>query len=153
MKYALIFSILILQLACNQYVDTESEKETLLQTDKEFAQFSVNQGAAEAFNKYLIEAALQLPAGRDPIQGLENIYNLMKANQGNYTLDWSPKYAEVAKSGELGYTWVTYILTYNNEYGEQQKSYGKYLNIWKMQSDGSWKVAVDMGNKSPNPDF
>jgi len=28
----------------------------------------------------------------------------MKKNQGKYTLDWSPKYAEVAKSGELGYT-------------------------------------------------
>ena len=76
----------------------------------------------------------------------------MKENQGDYTLDWSPQYAEVAKSGELGYTWGTYSLTYMDQNGEEQKSYGKYLNIWKKQADGNWKVAIDIGNESPNQD-
>ena len=75
----------------------------------------------------------------------------MKENQGDYKLEWTPQYAEVAKSGELGYTWGKYILSYRDEKGEEQKSYGKYLNIWKKQKDGSWKVAVDMGNSSPVP--
>ena len=128
------------------------EKEKLLQTDIEFAQFSVNHGAGEAFKEYLTDDALQLPTGKNPVQGLKNIYNFMKQNQRNYTLDWSPKYAEVAKSGELGYTWGTYILTYRDQNGEEQKSYGKYLNIWNKQTDGNWKVAIDIGNESPNPD-
>jgi ketosteroid isomerase-like protein len=75
----------------------------------------------------------------------------MKDNQANYVLDWSPKYAEVAKSGDMGYTWGTYNLAYKDENGEEQKSYGKYLNVWKKQTDGKWKVAVDMGNDSPDP--
>ena len=49
-------------------MDTESEKEKLLQTDKDFAQFSVNRGVAEAFNQYPTDDALQLPAGRNPVQ-------------------------------------------------------------------------------------
>jgi len=116
------------------------------------AKFSVNNGAAEAFNEYLTDDALQLPAGNNPVQGVENIYNRMKDNQGNYVLDWSPQYAEVAKSDDMGYTWGTYSLVYKDENGEEQKSYGKYLNVWKKQTDGKWKVAVDIGNDSPNPD-
>jgi ketosteroid isomerase-like protein len=152
MKYFLLLYVLIFQLACSQLPDTEAEKEKLLQTDIEFAQFSVNQGAAEAFNEYLTEDALQLPAGNNPVQGVNNIYNGMKDNQSNYTLDWSPRYAEVAKSGELGYTWGTYSLAYKDKNGEEQKSYGKYLNIWKKQANGNWRVAVDIGNDSPDPD-
>ena len=136
MKFLTIISIIFFQLACSQYVDIEVEKEKLLQTDKEFAQFSVNQGAAEAFKEYLTENALQLPAGRNPIQGRNNIYAIMKENQDDYTLDWSPKYAEVSKSGELGYTWGTYILSYTDEDGIKQNSYGKYLNIWKKETNG-----------------
>ena len=151
-KYFLFFSIFVFQLAFGQSADTEAEKEKLLQTDIDFALFSVNHGAGEAFKQYLTEDALQLPAGKNPVQGLKNIYNMMKKNQRNYTLDWSPKYAEVAKSGELGYTWGTYSLAFKDENGEEQKSYGKYLNIWKKQTDGNWKVAVDIGNDSPDPD-
>jgi ketosteroid isomerase-like protein len=152
MKYFLLLYVLIFQLACSQLADTEAEKEKLLQTDIEFAQFSVSQGAAEAFKEYLTEDALQLPAGNNPVRGVNNIYNGMKDNQSNYTLDWSPRYAEVAKSGELGYTWGTYSLAYKDENGEEQKSYGKYLNIWKKQANGNWRVAVDIGNDSPNQD-
>ena len=30
-------------------------------------------------------------------------------------------------------------------------TYGKYLNIWKKQEDGSWRLTIDMGNHSPDP--
>ena len=151
MRYFFILSFLLFLLACSQSIDIEREREILIQTDKEFALLSVEKGAAEAFNQYLLDNALQLPAGRNPVQGRNNIYDKMKKNQDNYILDWSPQFAEVAKSGELGYTWGTYTLTYGDESGEEQKSYGKYLNIWKKQINGNWKVAIDMGNMSPEP--
>ena len=151
MKFLIFLSILIFQFGCNQYVDTVNEKEKLLQADKDFSETSLKLGAAEAFNQYLTEDALELPSGKNAVQGRENIYDMMKENQDDYKLEWTPQYAEVAKSGELGYTWGTYILSYKDEKGEEQKSYGKYLNIWKKQTDGSWKVAVDMGNSSPKP--
>ena len=152
MKYFLFFSVFLFQLTYGQDVDTEYEKGKLIQTDKDFSEFSVNNGAGEAFNQYLTENALALPAGKNPVQGLKDIYIMMKKNQENYTLEWSPQNGEVAKSGELGYTWGTYILSYKDKNGEEQKNYGKYLNIWKKQPDGDWKVAVDIGNSSPKPE-
>ena len=152
MKYFLIFLILVFVSACDKTIDTVKEGEKLIQSDREFALFSVENGAAEAFNKYLSVDALELPAGKNPVEGRSIIYDSMKEHQDSYTLDWSPQYAEVSNSGELGYTWGTYTLSYSDESGEEQRSYGKYLNIWKKQNDGSWKVAVDMGNSSPNPE-
>ena len=146
----ILLALLFILIRC-QSIDNEAEKEILLQTDKEFAKFSVENGAATAFNQYLTEDALELPAGRNPIEGRENIVKLMNEGKDTYTLDWSPQVAEVSKSGELGYTWGFYTLTYNDENGKEQRNYGKYLNIWKKQLNGDWKVAVDMGNQSPNP--
>ena len=127
MKYFLMFLLLVFILSCNKTIDTEKEGEILIQTDREFALLSVENGAAEAFNQYLTDDALELPARKNPIEGRSNIYDNMKENQDKFILNWSPKYAEVSNSGELGYTWGTYTLTFSDESGEEQKSYGNRL--------------------------
>jgi ketosteroid isomerase-like protein len=63
-----------------------------------------------------------------------------------YGLTWEPQYAEIAASGELGWTWGIYEASFDTGEDEPTTSSGKYLNIWRMQNDGSWKVRVDMGN-------
>ena len=50
----------------------------------------------------------------------------------------------------MGYTWGEYTLMFKAETGDTVKNYGKYLDIWKKMDDGSWKVSLDMGNKSPD---
>ena len=54
--------------------------------------------------------------------------------------------AEVAKAGDMAYTWGMFNFTYQDSTGTEKTSYGKYLNVWKKQEDGTWKVVVDMGN-------
>ncbi len=65
---------------------------------------------------------------------------------------WEPQKGEVAQSGDLGYTWGKYTVETKDKDGKPVKSHGKYLNVWKKQANGSWKVVVDIGNKSPSPD-
>ena len=67
------------------------------------------------------------------------------------TLTWTPIKAEMSASGDLGYTYGTYIYTVKNKNGKLVANYGKYTSIWKKQKDGRWKVVVDMGNSSPDP--
>jgi ketosteroid isomerase-like protein len=131
---------------CGTAIDLEKEKANLVQTDMDFSQASVEKGAAEAFKMYLAEDAIQLPTRANPIVGRDAIFENMSKNSGSYMLAWEPRDAVVAQSGDMGYTWGFYTMTYTDENGEVKKSPGKYLNIWKKQADGSWKVAVDMGN-------
>jgi ketosteroid isomerase-like protein len=67
------------------------------------------------------------------------------------TLTWMPVKADMAASGDLGYTYGTYVFTSKNKEGKLVASYGKYTSIWKKQKDGEWKVVVDMGNSNPEP--
>ncbi len=67
------------------------------------------------------------------------------------TLSWTPVYAEMAASSDLGYTYGNYVYTAKNKEGQLVANYGKYTSIWKKQKDGQWKVVVDMGNSSPDP--
>ena len=86
------------------------------------------------------------------MEGRDNIYQSMKAGQKNTTLAWEPQRAMVASSGDMGWTWGKYTLSYLDQEQLEQQNHGKYLNIWERQEDGQWRVAVDMGNSSPSPE-
>jgi ketosteroid isomerase-like protein len=130
--------------------EVEAERTKLLQTDLAFSRVSEEKGAAAAFYEFLTPEATSLPPGSFPIKGREAIRVHWSASpQG--VLTWKPAEAEVARSGELGYTWGTYEFSVNGPDGRPQISYGKYVTIWKKQADGSWKVLLDTGNSSPPP--
>ncbi|MFZ0830847.1 MAG: DUF4440 domain-containing protein [Thermoplasmata archaeon] len=59
---------------------------------------------------------------------------------------WRPVQAGVARSGELGYTSGFYDLSFKDASGNTVIDKGKYLTVWKKQSDGAWKVFLDMFN-------
>jgi ketosteroid isomerase-like protein len=139
----------ILLSSCGSKIDLGKEKESLLKTDIEFSKTSVEKGAAEAFYLYLADDAVQLPAGLPPIVGRKAIRERMTGSS-KAILKWEPAKAEVAKSGDLGYTWGSYELSWQGEDEKTEKLYGKYLNIWKKQPDGTWKAIVDIGNQAPS---
>ena len=147
-----IFSILIILSGCQTPPDNMKTLESLLATDREFAAASVARGAAEAFREYLLEDALQLPAGSMPVRGRENIYHEMQKGGDGYTLKWEPRGGEVAASGEFGYTWGMYTIETQSmeglEGGQPKIRTGKYLNVWKKDDEGRWRVLVDTGNSN-----
>ena len=49
----------------------------------------------------------------------------------------------------MGWTWGKYIMTSTDSEGNPVTRKGKYLNVWKKQNDGLWKVVVDIGNVEP----
>ncbi|PYX88395.1 MAG: nuclear transport factor 2 family protein, partial [Acidobacteria bacterium] len=57
--------------------------------------------------------------------------------------------AEMAASGDLGYTYGTFEFRAKDKDGHPIVRYGKYATVWKKQKDGTWKVAMDMGNSAP----
>ena len=128
---------------------TDMEKEKLLKTDREFALKSRETNPATAFNAFLLKDALMLPNGGAPIKGRKNIFELMNRDNENRQLDWWPEDGEVAASLDFGYTWGNFVSTTTGNDGTQTVSKGKYLNVWKKNADGQWRVLVDMGNKNP----
>ena len=85
--------------------------------------------------------------------GFDNLEAIRKqpAWPDGASLTWKPIRAEMAASGDLGFTYGNYVFTSKNKEGKMVANHGKYTSIWRKQKDGQWKVIVDMGNSSPDP--
>jgi len=57
---------------------------------------------------------------------------------------WKPLGAEVAASGDLGYTFGEYGISQGR--GTAEKGY--FVRVWRRQADGSWKVAIDLHHET-----
>jgi len=125
---------------------------TLQSLEVQFMKAAAEKGST-GYMSYYAEDAVELPMGADAIKGKDNIAKGMGfLDQGN-KLTWTPEFADMAASGDLGYTYGTYVFTSKDKDkdkdGNPVVEYGKYTTIWKKQKDGSWKVVLDMGNGSP----
>jgi ketosteroid isomerase-like protein len=62
--------------------------------------------------------------------------------------DLAPKTAkvEVARSGDLAYTQGTYEFAAIGPSGAPVKDRGKFVVVWKKQTDGAWKILADIWN-------
>lgn len=58
-------------------------------------------------------------------------------------LEWSPDFADVSASGDLGYTYGKYTYTSVDSLGHVTKSDGIFHTVWKRQSDGKWRFVWD----------
>ena len=135
----------------NGPIDVEEEKAAILRTDAEFSDAAQKVGVGEAFVRFADENATMLPAGEPPVRGIEGVRKQFEGFPKGATLVWKPYAAEVARSGDLGYTLGTYESRGPDKEGKLVTRYGKYCSVWKKQKDGGWKWVVDVGTPSPAP--
>jgi uncharacterized protein (TIGR02246 family) len=108
---------------------------------------------ADGYMSFYAEDAVELPAGDAALQGKENIRKTMDfLNDKNNRLTWTPVRVDVAASGDLAYSYGVYEFHSKDKDGKPTVAYGKYTTVWKKQTDGRWKVVLDMGNESPKPE-
>ena len=142
---AVLASSLALFAGCSK-PGTEEAKAQIIAADKAFSALSVKQGPKAAFLAYVVNDAKML--SEDTHLGTEAVENMFMHIPKTVTLSWEPSAAEVASSGDLGYTWGRYsVLTPNPKPGGSPfLRGGTYVTIWKRQPSGDWKVVLDGGN-------
>jgi ketosteroid isomerase-like protein len=74
----------------------------------------------------------------------------LPANPRGTSLEWEPLYADVAASGDIGYTTGPSVWT-DHTPANRPPYYGYYFSVWKKQPTGEWKVAFDVGTEQPGP--
>ena len=67
------------------------------------------------------------------------------------SLTWEPERADIAASGELGWTTGSFVSVAPGPDGTPARTEGRYVSIWRRQDDGSWKVVMDLGNPIAPP--
>lgn len=122
------------------------EARNLLAVDRAFAARSLEAGASVAFSEYLDERSVQLPPDGAPVVGRDAIARLLEEGP-RIVLTWEPRYAEVFAPGDWGWSWGEWQVHEPGAGGRRQGE-GKYVNLWKKQPDGSWRVRMDMVNQT-----
>lgn len=120
----------------------------LMAVDTAFSDYSVAHGPYAAWEKYVHADAIGLNPNQPPTHGRAEMLKDFEDWPEYLTLSWEPQGGDVAKSGDLGYTWGLYAVLGVTPEGEAVKSEGKYATVWKKQDDGSWLAVLDGG--SPN---
>jgi len=145
----LALALTLLLLAAPSFAtDHKNGSDLLFTLEADFAKAVAEHGHA-AFVSYFAEDGVELDDGGG-IASRDEIAKQPAWPEGT-SLSWTPVRGDMAASGDLGYTYGNYVFKSRNRDGKIVSTYGKYMSVWKKQKDGSWKVAVDMGNSSPEP--
>lgn len=156
MKFLCSILIIIIFAGCNKNNNNSSENsseeliEELLSVDREFSNYSVKNGTADAFAEYAAEDVILIPKEGNPVVGIDNLIKaFQRDNEDLSVLEWEPLAAKVSESGELGYTFGSYKLTTRDSLEMENTSFGTYVTIWERQPDNTWKFVLDAGNTTP----
>ena len=150
MKY-IIISLMVIAMNIYSQSDIEAGRESLKKADREFSILSEKKGMVEAFLAYADNNAVLLRDQTMPIVGIDAVKNFISEGNNDFTLVWEPIFADISTSLDLGYTYGTFLLTFKDNTGTEQKRDGTYLTIWKKDKNGNWKWVLDNGNQGLKP--
>lgn len=144
----LIVHIPILIISCNTNMkenSVEKWKSEIIQTEKEFADMAKKEGISKAFLNYAADDVVllrdnSLILGKEALR--ESFVN-PEESSNTVSLVWEPDFADVALSGDLGYTYGKYTYTVKDSIGNRRKSEGIFHTVWKRQQNGKWKFVWD----------
>lgn len=121
----------------------QSAMESLANAERAFAKYSVDHGVREAFITFFAADGINFQP--HPTNTKESYRKRpAPATPPPVVLNWAPIYGDVSQAGDLGYTTGPYTLE-DRSPAKRPAQHGMYSSIWKRQTDGSWKVVVDLG--------
>jgi len=118
---------------------------SLVEAERAFARASVERGVRDSFLAFFADDAINF--WPHPVNAREALLKQpAPSERPTTTLNWEPLLADVSGAGDLGYTTGPSLTT--DDKRKPIRS-GYYFSIWRRQSDGSWKVELDIGIKTP----
>lgn len=123
----------------------------LLKVDRAFARAAAERGA-DGWADFFADSGVMFPPS-GMVEGRERIREAMRPTfePGRPPLRWEPARAVAAASGDLGYTIGRWRMVVEEAGADSAVAAGHYVTIWRRQPDGSWRVAVDIGNEDTVP--
>jgi len=121
-------------------ISVQAETNALLAREREFSNASATRGAQKAFEAVAADEVRVFRNDKQPFVGKANAVAALPASSIVWT--WEPAFADVSRSGDLGYSYGTYWLR-SNDVAPKTLETGNYYRIWKKQGN-AWKMVADL---------
>jgi uncharacterized protein (TIGR02246 family) len=124
-----------------------ADEQAIRKLDKEWSAAAQSKDAGKMLVYYAGDASA-FPFNAPIATGKEQIQKMWAGlmSMPGFSLSFAPTKIEVAKSGDLAYDVGTFELKLNDANGSPTTTMGKYVVVWKKQSDGHWKAVADIFN-------
>jgi ketosteroid isomerase-like protein len=144
MKSIIAFSFLSLLIFQARGQTSNGKVSSLVAAENYFESLAQSKGNRKAFTTVCNDQSIIFRP--DPVKAL-NFYKKNKADSSE--LHWKPAFAKISRSGDWGFTTGPY--TYKAGKKSAEIGYGQYVSVWRMNSDGVWKLALDLGISHDQP--
>jgi uncharacterized protein (TIGR02246 family) len=106
---------------------------------------------AEGFLSFYTDDAVLMVADAPDLEGTEALAGVVAAMMQDpaFSLRFGSDRIVAARSGDLAYETGHYTLTMSGPDGDPTTEKGHYVVVWRKQTDGSWKVALDAPVSDP----
>ena len=96
--------------------------------------------------------AVILPPGGPVIEGSETIRELFRQEFERFDTKLAFTTQEIEVAGDMAFRRGRYVWRGTPRLsGQTVETTNKFLEVWKRQPDGGWKIAVDMWNPAESP--
>lgn len=147
MIIASVFSLTLSFNAHSQKLNIDNERTELRNADAEWSRVTAAK-SADGFAAAVIEGGVVLIPNGPALVGKTAIRKWASDLMSNpsYALSWKTVTVDIAEKADLGITSGTFELRFADGAGKVMQDTGKYVTVWRKQSDGKWKVTKDIFN-------
>ena len=151
-RFSALLCLSLLLAGCSQLSmptasNREAEERAIRDLDAEWTKAAAAKNLDQVIDFYADDASMFVP--NEPIAmgkpAIRVEWTKLTTNPG-YALTFSPSRVDVAKAGDMAYEFGVYSLMLNGPDGKPMNDRGKYVVVWKKQTDGKWKVVADIIN-------
>jgi ketosteroid isomerase-like protein len=148
--------VTLLLIICSLAATTAAQKnnqindlKSMVETERAFSRTAEEKGIRESFAAFIADDGILFRP--TPVFGKKWMQeHPLPASPARPLLSWQPIFAAVSRAGDLGYT--TGPWQFKNDIKDAKPSaFGNFMTVWKKQTDGSWKFALDLGISNPEP--
>jgi ketosteroid isomerase-like protein len=129
-------------------MDLVSEKTRLLQRDAEWAAAAAEGRDVEFILSFWTDDAVVIPPGLPTIIGQAALRQYVEGSMQipGFRITWTSTDVSFSPDGQLAYMLSRNAVTMNAPDGTPATAEGRAVTIWRRESDGEWRCAVDIWN-------
>jgi ketosteroid isomerase-like protein len=119
----------------------------MVNTERAFSQASHDKGTRDAFLAFIAEEGILFRP--TAVQGKKwMLEHPQPPSPKRALLSWQPVFADISQAGDLGFTFGPW--QFKQDINDAKPvAFGHFITVWRKQTNGSWKFAVDLGISHP----
>ena len=132
-------------------MDLEQERRQVLERDAEWAALASGGRDVEAILSFWTDDARVLAPGLPEFSGKAALRGYVESALAipGFHITWTTSDAQLSPDGRMAYLLSRNAVTVPGPDGRPVTTSGRAVTVWRRESDGNWRCAVDIWNDGP----